>query len=338
MTKISSFIRPLMLGSVFLTSLVLGAQAQENLRITIPVPAFNYYPVFAAHDLGYFDDEGIDMEIVVTQGDGPDVDALISGSVQFAATTPNRLLTAYQEGRPLLGVMNITNRIAINCFMNSDTADRVGVTEDTPIDEKFAALEDLVIGGTRPGAFTYILAIDYLNRAGLVPQEDAQVIGVGGGPAMLAAVENGQIDMGCIASPTPEIAVSRGSAMMFMNNAQGWDEAYSEFLFALLYVRPEYAQENPETVERTVRALQRAITFILDAPFEEQEEMLRANFGDVDEDILRESLANTQAALEPNGFISEAAFDAAVDFLISTDMLREPVPFNAVIDTTYLAD
>lgn len=37
---------------------ILGApnasKAQEKLRITIPVPAFSYYSIYAARDLGYF--------------------------------------------------------------------------------------------------------------------------------------------------------------------------------------------------------------------------------------------------------------------------------------------
>jgi len=314
------------------------AMADESLRIAIPVPVLSYYSVFVARDKGFFKDQGIDMEIVVTQGDGPDVDALIAGSVQFAATTPNRLLTAYQEGKPLLGALSIFNRIGINCFINKDKAEAAGIAEDTPIDEKFAKLKGMTIGATRPGAFTYLVAVDYLKRAGLEPQVDAQVIGAGAGPAMMAALENGQIDVGCIASPTPELAVSRGKSIMFTNNTQGWDAKYDEFLFSMLYVRPDFAKEKPEMVRKVVAALKEAMEFIVEAPFEEQEQILRDSFGDVDEAILRESLANTQAAIEPSGIISEKSYEAAVNFLIDTDAISAAVPYEAVIDNSFQAE
>jgi NitT/TauT family transport system substrate-binding protein len=323
-------------GLAALTQSAPAAAQETNLRMTMPVKALLYYPVLAAKDLGYFSDEGINMEIIVTQGDGPDVDALIAGSVQFASTTPNRLMTAYEQGKPLLGVMSISGRIGINCFMNRERAEMIGVTVDMPIAEKFKKLKGLTIGGTRPGAFTNLLAADYIKRAGMVPQQDAKVIGVGGGPAMLAALENKQIDVGCIASPTPELAVSRGKSIMFVNNARGEDPEYNEFLFALLYVRPDYAKSNSDTVRKVVHALQRANSYILAAPFDQQQQLLQRNFGELDPAILKEALSNTQAAMESSGKITQRSVEAAEKFLISVGSLSKPIPWDAITDNSYL--
>jgi NitT/TauT family transport system substrate-binding protein len=331
---------PALLSIAALTGLAAFAApataADTSVRIAIPVPTMNYYPIFIARDLGYFKDEGIDVEVVVTQGDGPDVDALIAGSVQFAATTPNRLLTAYQGGKPLLGIMTIANRVAINCFINKEKATELGIDANTPFADRLTKLKGLTIGGTRPGSFTYLLAIDYLKRAGYVPQEDAKVIGVGGGPAMLAAVENKQIDIGCLASPTPELGVSRGTAIMFVNNTQGEDPEFKEFLFSMLYVRPDYAKSDADTVRKVVKALLRGLDYVVKTPFAEQKAQLHADFGDIDDKILEASLINTQAAIEPSGRISEKAYAAASQFLVDTDMLKGDVPFSAVIDNSFL--
>src|SRR5512135_3689584 len=70
----------------------------QKLRMAIPVPALVFYPIYVAQDKGFFADEGIEMEVISTQGDGPDVDALIAGSVQFTTSTPNRLMTAFEQG------------------------------------------------------------------------------------------------------------------------------------------------------------------------------------------------------------------------------------------------
>jgi NitT/TauT family transport system substrate-binding protein len=324
-------------AGVFATALTFGTSghALENLRITIPVPAMVYYPIFVARDLGYFKNEGLDLEVVVTQGDGPDIDALIAGSVQFAATTPNRLFTAYQGGKPLLGVLSLSNRLGINCFMSKQKADALGIMETTPVQDKLLKLKGLVVGATRPGAFTYLVAVDYLKRAGYVPQEDAKIIGAGGGPAMLAAVENNKLDLACISSPTPELAVSRGQSIMFMNNSLGWDKQYDEFMFAILYVRPDYAKNNAGTVRKVIKSLQSAMSYISVTPFEQQKDMLIASFGGVDERTLRKALTNVQAAIEPSGQITQSAYKAASDFLIATDAVKGNVPYEAVIDNSY---
>ena len=48
----------------------------------------NFMPLFVAADKGMFAKEGFEVEIIPTSGDGPDVDALIAGSVQFTISTP----------------------------------------------------------------------------------------------------------------------------------------------------------------------------------------------------------------------------------------------------------
>src|SRR5947199_1842705 len=148
-------------GLVLSLSTTAAAQGLKPLRVTIPVIGMNFLPLFVAADKGMFAKEGFDVEIISTSGDGPDVDALIAGSVQFTVSTPNRLLTSYEQGKPLLAIMNMANRNAIDCVINKDVAGRVGVTENTPLDQKLKALKGLKTAGTRPGAFTYLVLVDY---------------------------------------------------------------------------------------------------------------------------------------------------------------------------------
>lgn len=321
-----------------LLSLLIGsASAQEvKVRTTIPVNSFFFLPLFVANDNGIFKENGLDVEVVVTQGDGPDVDALIAGSVEFTVSTPNRLLTAYQQGRPLLAVMSVMNRMGIACFMNKDVAARINLAKAKTPEEKFALLKGLTIAGTRPGAFTYLIAVDYLKRAKLVPQTDAKIIGVGAGPAMIAAVENGQADMGCFGSPIIETAVKRGKSVWFVNNTRGEDKTYSEFLFQLLYVRPEYAKKNPEVVRKMVASLLRANQWIAKATSAELLPILKKRFGAVDDATLIEALENVRPAFTQDGVITQKSVEAAVAFLNATDMLKGNVPWQAVTDGSFL--
>src|SRR5262245_51613318 len=117
------------------------AEGLKPLRVTIPVIGMNFLPLFVAADKRMFANEGFDVEIISTSGDGPDVDALIAGSVQFTVSTPNRLLTSYEQGKPLLAIMNMANRNAIDCVINKDVATRLGITESTPLDQKLKVLK-----------------------------------------------------------------------------------------------------------------------------------------------------------------------------------------------------
>lgn len=328
----------LQLGALVLTATCGGLtnlNAQTELRMTIPVHALAFYPIYVAEDRGFFAKEGIKLELVATQGDGPDVDALISGTVQFTTSTPNRLLTAYLQGRPLKAVMSVMNRFTNYCYISKKSAEKVGFKPDQSIDEKVKRLKGLTIGGTRPGSTTFLLAQYYLKRANLVPQQDATVLGIGGGQALLAALENGRIDVSCFASPGVEQAVARGNALVFINHPQGEDPALKEFLFELLYVRPDYAEKNPETVKKVVKALVDANQWIQTAKIEDHLEILRKRFPGIEDAILIESIKNTIAAIEPSGCITPAALSSAVKFMRDVGAINNDVPFNAVVDNSF---
>lgn len=318
------------------SSALAQAKPLQKLRMTIPVPALVFYPIYVAQDRGFFADEGIEMEVVSTQGDGPDVDALIAGSVQFTASTPNRLITAFEQGKPLKAVMSVSNKMGIHCWMNKESAEKAGIRDGMAFNEKIKRLKGLTIGGTRPGAFSYTIAVDFAKRAGLVPQKDVKIIGIGGGPQMLAAVENKQVDIACLASPVAELAVSRGKSVWFVNNALDEDKAFSEFLFELLYVRPDYLAQNGDTVRKVLKALVRGNEWIVSASPQQHLEVLKKRFESVDTKVLLDSMANVRAAIVPSGCISPRALQAAVDFMKRVEQAKKDVPFKAVVDNSYL--
>lgn len=325
------------LGACLILATAASAHAETTkIRTTIPANSMFFLPQFVAETRGLFKEAGLETETIITSGDGPDVDALIAGSVEFTLSTPNRLLTAYQQGRPLLAVMSLMDRVGVQCFMNKETAEKINLDAASSAEERLAKLNGLVIAGTRPGAFTYLLAVDYLKRARLTPQKDARIISIGNGPGMIAAVENKQADMGCFGSPIVESAVSRGKSVWFINNTSGDDAHYDEFLFQVVYVRPEYAKENPEIVKAYVGALLKASEWLATAPKEDVLPVLKERFSAIDDAILLEAFENVRGAYSTTGTISEKTFNAVARFLRDTDMLAGDVPWDAVTTNDYL--
>jgi NitT/TauT family transport system substrate-binding protein len=313
-----------------------SAQPTKKLRVTIPVIGMNFLPLFVAADKGLFAKEGFDVEIIPTSGDGPDVDALIAGSVQFTISTPNRLLTSFEQGKPLLAIMNMANRNAIDCVINKDTAARVGVSENTPLEQRLKALKGLKVAGTRPGAFTYLVLVDYAKRASLVPQQDLQILGVGGGPGMIAAIENGAVDVACNVSPSTDLMVKRGKAIMFTYNSLGKDPAYDDFLFELLYVRPDYAKQNPDLVRSFCRALLAAIADIRDTPAKDQLPLLRNRFSGVEDDMLLGVLETFKPMFRRDGKVTPVSLDKAIKFMLDTGAIKSGAPWDQIATYEFL--
>jgi len=322
--------------SAFAWSHSLHAQNLQKVRVTIPVPVFTFFPLYFGQENGFFAKEGLDVETISTNGDGPDVDALIAGSVQFTASTPNRLFMSYEQGKSLLDVMTLTNRMSIDCFMNKALADKRGLTADSPFDEKLKAMKDQTVAGTRPGAFTYLLLQAYAKRAGLTPQKDIKIIGVGGPNSMLPAVENGNVAVACIGSPTVELAVQRGKAIEFSRNLVGQDPAYNDFLFQHVYVRPDYAKQNPEVVKKFIRGLLASVNYLVDTPVENYLPALKKHYSGLSDDMLVNIFKRTRATFKRDGVTTEESYRKVASFLMDTGAITKVAPFKELVTNDYL--
>jgi ABC-type nitrate/sulfonate/bicarbonate transport system substrate-binding protein len=153
---------------------------------------------------------------------------------------------------------------------------------------------------------------------------------------MIAALENGQIDVACNTSPTTDLMVKRGKAIMFTHNSVGTDPAYDDFLFELLYVRPDFARANSDTVRAFCRALLAAIADIRDTPTNEQLPLLRKRFAGVDDEMLTQVLDNLKPMFRRDGKVTPESLGKATKFLIDSDAIKSGAPWEAIASYDYL--
>ena len=331
--------------TIFLTALFVlswlvcaaDAQSLRKVKIAIPVVAHSMTPIYIAQAKKFFADEKLDVEVTTTAGGGPDIRALIAGDVEFAFDTGDNVILTQQEGKKLLIVMSGLNKAFINWVMNKETAKAKGITESMPLAQKIKALKGLTVGITNPGGLTAHLAAFLIRKAGYTPQQDVNIIPIGAGPSWLAALENRKVDVALTAPPVPETAISRGFAIMFINNAKGEDPSIPEFLMENLMVRPETAAKDPDLVRRMVRALTRANRWALQSMPEQVADALKPFLGQTPPDIILAGVKSVLPALSPDGRTSERSFQITQDVLQQAGILKQRVSFSEVVSNEFLA-
>jgi sulfonate transport system substrate-binding protein len=312
------------------------AQGLTKVKITQPAESLSYMPIYVGRARNFFREAGIDLEVVVTRGDGPDVQALMAKEVDFVATPPHHLYTLYLQNRKLLGVCGILGRCGTNMVISKDAAAERNVSENSPIEQKLAALKGLTFGVSTPGSLTYNMGLYYILRAGLKPQVDAKVVGTGVGLAALAAMKNKIANASMFPSPTADEAVHLGFADWLINNTRGQDPDLREFLHAVLYVRPEFLNENTDLCKRMIGAVVKSSAWIRSASVEEVAQSIRPYFAALDEKVLLSALGNVREAVIPNGRMTAAGSDAYQKVLLQTGHLKERVAFDAFFTNQYL--
>ena len=312
------------------------AQAQRQVKMTIPVVAHSMTPVYIAQSKGFFAEEKLEPDITSTGGGGPDIRALIAGDVEFSFTTADNVILAQQEGKRLLMVMSGLNKVFINWAMHKEAAKAKGVTESMPLADKIKTLKGLTVGVTNPGALTAHLAAFVIRKAGYIPQQDVQIVPIGAGPTWLAALENRKVDVALTAPPVPETAISRGFALMFINNAKGEDPSIPEFLMENLIARPETVAKDPDLVRRMVRALTRANRWALQSSAEQVADALKPFMAKTPPELLLAGAAAVLPALSKDGRTSERSFEVTQEILEQAGILKKRVAYAELVTNEFL--
>jgi NitT/TauT family transport system substrate-binding protein len=162
------------------------------------------------------------------------------------------------------------------------------------------------------------------------------ILAVGGGSAMIASLEQRNVDVIINSPPEPDEAVRQGIGVMLISNAAGDDPDLADFLQQVVLVRPDYARDNPEIVRRVVRALVRANGWITEHPAEEAAALLQPYFGQMPAETLLESTRSVRAAVPADGRLTERGVLVNYELMELAGALKARPAWDVLVTNEYL--
>jgi ABC-type nitrate/sulfonate/bicarbonate transport system substrate-binding protein len=310
-------------------------RAAETIKVTVPVPSTTFVPLYHARAAGYFAEEGLDVDIVIVPGTGS-VQAVLTRDSHFALAPGTHQLIAYERGQRLIAAMSILTRNSVNIVMHKDVARERGVTEQTPLPEKIRALRGLKLSGFATGAFAHQVMVHYLLKAGLDPQKDVQIIGLGTAPSLLLALEKRQIDAFATGTPVPEAAAARGLGVMIVDNSAGDDPDFAEFMMDVLLMLPETAKQRPDLVRKVVRALLRANVWLLEHPAEAALPAMKPVLSRIDDAVILAGIQKVRLGIPRDGRVTERAVALTQEFLRRIGAIKSVIPYSQLVTNEFL--
>lgn len=312
--------RPLMLATllvvVSVVAATISATAQPRVKIKEAHTGTLFMaPVYIAEAAGYMAEEGIDLELIEVESGALGIAALVSGNVQFFDADPFQAVTLRRQGKQILFIYNLTKRVTLDMVMHPDVARAKNLSRSTPIAQRFAALAGMKLGITRPGAATDVYMRYYLKRAGLNPDRDAQILAIGGGGPLLAALRTRQIDAFHLSAPTPYLAEKDGYGVVVIKGSAGDVPELDNFMYTGISVFNVYANQNSDLVHRWVRAVNRA-NRLMRADQAAAVTHLRKHFPRTDPEVLALALREIIPSLSEDGRINEQMVDKHLQFML----------------------
>lgn len=291
-----------------------------KVKMSQAVDSVAYVAIDYARSAGFYADEGLEVESIITRGGGPDTLALISGDVEFNTAAPSYQLNTIRQNRDVLLVHNYIKSVNQALVLSPDAVKRVRVAADAPIADRLKSLKGMTLGITQPGAMTD-QHIRFLLRKGGVDVKDVKLVAIGSAQALITALETKQIDGFAISLGPDRTAVSRG-AVMWVDNLRGDVAGLSPFPMVNIYTTKRYAAANPQIVRKLVRATQKAVLDLHAKSPEEIAKVLQARYSTMDPAVLLLSIRAFKPALNLEGNVSPEMADNLLTFEGTTDITR----------------
>lgn len=318
------------------SSPLLRAQSLRSVKVTQAVASLAYIHSFVAQQNGYFKAAGLDAELVNTGGGGPDVQIVLAGKAEFTVNDGAQVFPAVQQGQKLHCVMALLNRSIVNVSMRKSVATKLGITAATPVAERIRKMKGLRLGVTRPGALTWQMARYNFVVAGMDPDKDAEITGMGDAPSLAAALRQGNLDAIFISVPIGETLVGQGVAVTLIDNARGEDPTLPSFLMEGLWATPDFIKANRPVVAQAVSAYRKASEFLVASPPEAIAKVLKPVFSGLADEVLLEGVRKVKAAVSPTGMVDAALLDNTQKVLEVNGVMKRKLALGDMFDASFL--
>lgn len=275
--------------------------AGKSVKIAVGGKALYYYlPISIAESLGYFKDEGLDVEIIDFQGGSKSLQAVVGGSADVVSGAFEHTLAMQARGQSLQAF--VLQGRAPQCVF--------AVSKKTMPDYKdLKDLKGKKIGVTAPGSSSHAIAIFILSTAGLKPS-DVSFIGVGSSSAAVAAMRSGQID--AFVNLDPVIAtLEKDDIIRIVEDTRNVEESDKLFggpmVAGCLYAPTRFIKENPDIVQGLTNAVVRADRWLAKATAEDIVKAVPESYFLGNKEIYLAGFMKNRPALSKDGRIPEGA-------------------------------
>ena len=297
-----------------------GADAQtsrKKLRLSLSSTTVTLLPTFAAHDKGFFRDEGLDVELIHMPATLAST-ALMTGDLDYNGAATG-VISAAVQGRPMKVLVFTVSRPLMFLVSRKDIRE--------PRD-----LKGKKVAGSTPGASATLLAVQALRHVGLEPGRDVTILPMGGTAAgRLAVLESGAVDASLLSVPENIFAREKGfNELLFLGDVV-------EFAQAGFGATEKRIKENPDEVYRMVRAELRALQYLLDkSRHGEIVDLVLKRWKLSDRKMAEAIFGDVSRVLAKDGTISNESVQLLVDLARESAKVTRPIKVAEVVDYSFL--
>ncbi len=283
-----------------------------------------YAPMYVAIEEGYFEEEG--LKINLTNGAGADktMAALIAGEADIGFMGSEASIYVYNQG---------SSDYVVNFAQLTQRAGNFLVARENITDFSWQMVKDKTVIGGRIGGMPEMVVEYILKKQGIDPVNDLTIIQNIDFGLTSQSFAAGEGDFTVEFEPAATALETEGKG--FVVASLGVDSGMVPY--TAYSAKKSYIEKNPELIQKFVNALQKGMDYVNSHNSEEIAKAIQPQFKETDLVTITKIVDryHRQDTWKDNLVFEEASFTLLQDILDMAGELEKRVPYDTLVNTEF---
>lgn len=304
-----------------------GGEEKTSIKLGEVMRSVFYAPQYVAIEEGFFEEEGLDVELQTTWGGDKTMTALLSDGVDVALVGAETSMYVYAQD---------SKDFAINFAQLTQTDGTFLVAKEPHSDFAWSDLEDSTFLGQRKGGMPQMVGEFVLKKHDIDPHEDLNLLQNIDFANIPGAFVSGDSDYVQLFEPTASVFEKEGKGHVVAS----FGEESGKVPYTVFMAKESFIDDNEETVKQFTRAIYKAQQWVEDHHAEDIAKVIAPYFEDTDLEILTASMERykEQESFATDPLLSEEEWNNLQEIMDEAGELPSDVPYDQLVNTEIADD
>lgn len=299
-------------------------QELKTIKVNEVTRSVFYAPQYVAINNGYFEENGMNIELSTGQGADAVMTAVLANQCEIGFAGPEASIYVYNEGKE--------DYTQVFAQMTKKDGSFLVARKQTD-NFSWQDLKGKTVIPGRKGGVPYMTLEYVLKKNGIDPQKDTTLDDSIKFDLMAGAFASGNADYVTLFEPTASLTQNEGKGYVVASVG----EAAGEIPYTAYFAKKSYIENNEETIQKFTNAIYKGQQWVKEHSAKEIAEAIQSFFPDTDVELLATVIQNYKDidAWNDTPVLKEEAFNRLEEVMIMAGELKEKVPYNKIINNKY---
>ena len=296
----------------------------QNIVVAEVTHSAFYAPFYVSLHEGYFEEEGLDVEVILTSGADKVASAVLSGDANIGLSGLEATLYVYDNGADdyLVSFSSLTKRDGQFLVGDCSLKDSFTVNDlkgKSVLAGRAGGMPSMVFeyalykNGIEKGEVTVDNSVDFASLSGAYIGKQGDFVNLFEPTALALEKEN----YGCVLA---SLGLMSG-----------------EVPYTVFHTKKSYIKNNKDVVEKFTNAIGKGLKFVKENDSEKIAKVIKSEFPDISlEDLSKVVIRYKEAdSWWDTTYIKEDAYNNLLDLMEYNDALNERIDFNKIVDNSF---